>query len=154
MVTWRRGRRVLRERLYGHGLAVENFLDRLDPQLIRVPGTAVFLTGNAAVVPMALLHNIKHNKVLHERNVLLTVETLPVPSVDATERLRIDTIGDDLHRATVRYGFMETPDVPLALMRAGDDGVAVGVEFRGVEMAMRVDPHACHDACATLRLPS
>ena len=73
VVTWRRGRRVLRDRLYGHGLTVENFLDRLDPQLTRVPGTAVFLTGNAAVVPMALLHNIQHNQVLHQKVVLMTV---------------------------------------------------------------------------------
>ena len=79
VVTWRRGRRVVRDRLYGHGLTVEGFLDRLDPQLTRVPGTAVFLTGNAAVVPMALLHNIKHNQVLHQKVVLLTVRTAGHP---------------------------------------------------------------------------
>ena len=68
----------------------------------------------------ALLHNLKHNKVLHERNVLLTVETRAIPFVAADSRLLIETIGDDFHRVTVRYGFMETPDIPLALMRSGD----------------------------------
>ena len=85
----------------------------------RVPGTAVFLTSQTGIVPKALLHNLKHNKVLHERNVLLTVETKGVPFVAAGSRLTIETIGDDFYRATMRYGFMETPDVPLALMRVG-----------------------------------
>jgi KUP system potassium uptake protein len=88
----------------------------------RVPGTAVFLTAQQGIVPKALLHNLKHNKVLHERNVLLTVETRAVPHVAAAERLRVETIGDDFYRATVRYGFMEIPDVPLALMRCSDHG--------------------------------
>ena len=73
-------------------------------------------------MPKALLHNLKHNKVLHERNVLLTVETQAVPFVAAGSRLTIDTIGDDFYRATIRYGFMESPDVPLALMRSSDCG--------------------------------
>ena len=75
------------------------------------------------MVPLALLHNLKHNKVLHERNVLLTVETSTSPFVPAASRLAIETIGNDFHRATVRYGFMETPDVPLALMRSCDQGI-------------------------------
>jgi KUP system potassium uptake protein len=86
----------------------------------RVPGTAVFLTAQTGIVPKALLHNLKHNKVLHERNVLLTVETRAVPFVPLDSRLTIDTVGEGFHRATVRYGFMETPDVPLALMRSAD----------------------------------
>ncbi|HEY5970825.1 MAG TPA: KUP/HAK/KT family potassium transporter, partial [Pseudoxanthomonas sp.] len=90
----------------------------------RVEGTAIFLTPSSQLVPPSLLHNLKHNKVLHERNVLLTVETCAIPFVAAEARLRIETIGDDFHRATIRYGFMETPDVPLALMRSGDgDGL-------------------------------
>jgi len=73
------------------------------------------------VVPQALLHNLKHNKVLHERNVFLTVETRDVPYVPRSQRLKIEPIGDGFYRVTVRYGFMETPDVPLALMGACDD---------------------------------
>ena len=66
------------------------------------------------------MHNLKHNKVLHERNVFLTVETLDVPY--AHRRLKMEAIGDDFHRVIVRFGFMETPDVPLALMRSCDQG--------------------------------
>ena len=121
MRTWRRGRELLREEIRKDGIRVDTFLPglMLAPP-VRVPGTAVFLTTDASVVPHALLHNLKHNKVLHERNVFLTVETLPVPQAPAERRLRIDQIGDDFYRVVVRFGFMETPDVPLALMRACD----------------------------------
>ena len=88
----------------------------------RVPGTAVFMTADTGVVPHALLHNLKHNKVLHERNVFLTVETLNVPYAPPDKRLKMTSIGEEFHRVIVRYGFMETPDVPLALMRSCDKG--------------------------------
>jgi KUP system potassium uptake protein len=88
---------------------------------VRVPGTAVFLTADKGVVPQAFLHNLKHNKVLHEQNVLLTVETLNVPYAPAEKRMTIEAIsGGDFHRVVLRFGFMETPDVPLALMRTCD----------------------------------
>ncbi len=87
---------------------------------VRVPGTAVFLTAQTGVVPHALLHNLKHNKVLHERNVFLTVTTLTVPY--SHKRLKIESIGDDFYRVVIRFGFMETPDVPQALMRSCDEG--------------------------------
>jgi KUP system potassium uptake protein len=121
--TWGRGRRLLQAEIVKDGLRLDTFLPglMLSPPA-RVPGTAVFLTAQTGIVPKALLHNLKHNKVLHERNVLLTVETKAVPLVPVDARLSIDTIGDDFYRATIRYGFMETPDVPLALMRAGDAG--------------------------------
>jgi KUP system potassium uptake protein len=80
----------------------------------------VFLTAQAGIVPKALLHNLKHNKILHERNVLLTVRTRPVPFVAPSARLDVATLGDAFYRVTVDFGFMETPDVPLALMRAAD----------------------------------
>lgn len=116
--TWGRGRQLLRAEILKDGVPMDSFLPglMLSPPA-RVPGTAVFLTPQPGIVPKALLHNLKHNKVLHERNVLLTVETLKVPFVGPAARLRIDTIGTDFYRATVRYGFMESPDVPLALMR-------------------------------------
>ncbi|MGY3266469.1 potassium transporter Kup [Lysobacter sp. HA35] len=119
--TWRRGRKLLQAEVLKDGIAVEQFVDALmlAPPL-RVPGTAVFLTSQPAVVPKALLHNLKHNRVLHEHNVLLTVETKPVPFVPVAQRLAIKPLGDSFHRATLRFGFMETPDVPLALMRAVD----------------------------------
>ena len=92
----------------------------------RVPGTAIFLTADSGVVPHALLHNLKHNKVLHERNVFLTVETLSKPYAPAGKRLQIEPIGEEFYRVLIRFGFMETPDVPLALMRSCDQG---GVHF-------------------------
>ncbi|KAF1690849.1 potassium transporter Kup [Pseudoxanthomonas taiwanensis] len=122
MRTWRRGRELLREEIRKGGIRVDTFLPglMLAPP-VRVPGTAVFMTSDRDVVPQALLHNLKHNKVLHERNVFLTVETRDVPYVPRSQRLKIEPIGDGFYRVTVRYGFMETPDVPLALMGACDD---------------------------------
>ncbi|WP_407908538.1 potassium transporter Kup [Lysobacter claricitrinus] len=119
--TWRRGRQLLQAEVLKDGIAAEQFVDSLmlAPPL-RVPGTAVFLTSQPSVVPKALLHNLKHNRVLHEHNVLLTVDTKPMPFVPVAQRLVIRPIGDSFHRATLRFGFMETPDVPLALMRAAD----------------------------------
>jgi len=121
--TWRHGRSLLQAELFKEGLKLETFLPglMLSPPA-RVRGTAVFLTAQKGIVPKALLHNLKHNKVLHERNVLLTVETMDVPTVAAASRLTIDAIGDDFYRATIRYGFMESPDVPLALMQSADHG--------------------------------
>ncbi|MEO6228266.1 MAG: potassium transporter Kup [Thermomonas sp.] len=122
--TWRRGRELLHEEVRKEGIQLDSFLPglMLAPP-VRVPGTAVFLTADKGVVPHALLHNLKHNKVLHERNVFLTVVTLNVPYAPAKQRLEMTSIGgDDFYRVVVRYGFMETPDVPLALMRSCDAG--------------------------------
>ncbi|RZA21362.1 MAG: potassium transporter Kup [Lysobacteraceae bacterium] len=120
--TWRRGRELLHEEVRKEGIQIDSFLPglMLAPP-VRVPGTAVFMTADKGVVPHALLHNLKHNKVLHECNVLLTVETLNVPYAPMEKRLKIDSIGgDDFYRVLIRFGFMETPDVPQALMRSCD----------------------------------
>jgi KUP system potassium uptake protein len=120
--TWRRGRQLLQAELRKEGVRVDVFLPSLmlSPPA-RVTGTAVFLSPHQDVVPKALLHNLKHNKMLHERNVFLTVETLAIPFVPQQQRLRIDTIGTDFYKVRIRFGFMETPDVPLALMRSCDN---------------------------------
>ncbi len=127
MRTWRRGRELLRDEVRKDGIRIDTFLPglMLAPP-VRVPGTAVFLTADPTVVPHALMHNLKHNKVLHERNVFLHVETLPLPYAAAGQRLKIEPVGDEFYRIHVRFGFMETPDVPLALMRSCDHG---GVYF-------------------------
>lgn len=120
--TWRRGRELLREEVRKEGIQLDSFLPglMLAPP-VRVPGTAVFLTADPSVVPHALMHNLKHNKVLHQHNVFLTVETLNVPYAPREKRLKIESIGgEDFYRVMVRYGFMETPDIPLALMRSCD----------------------------------
>ncbi|MDG6347695.1 potassium transporter Kup [Luteimonas sp. 8-5] len=127
MRTWRRGRELLYQQIRKGGIQLDTFLPglMLAPP-VRVPGTAVFLIAQQGMVPQALLHNLKHNKVLHERNVFLTVKTLNVPYAPKGSRLQIDPIGDEFHRVTIRFGFMETPDVPLALMRSCDEG---GIHF-------------------------
>lgn len=121
MRTWRRGKQLLREGVQADGLRLDTFITglMLAPP-VRVPGTAIFMTSDPGMVPHAFMHNLKHNKVLHERNLFLTVETLAVPYAPAARRLELKAIGDQFHRVTLRFGFMETPDVPLALMRACD----------------------------------
>ena len=120
--TWRRGRQLLREEIQKEGIQLDAFIPglMLSPP-VRVPGTAVFLSADKGVVPHALLHNLKHNKVLHERNLFLTVETLTLPYAPAGRRLQIEPVGDEFYRVVVRFGFMELPDVPLALMRSCDE---------------------------------
>ena len=123
--TWRRGRELLHAEVRKEGIGLDSFLPglMLAPPA-RVPGTAIFMTADPGVVPHALMHNLKHNKVLHERNVFLTVETLSIPYAARGERLKIEEIAEDFHRVLIRFGFMETPDVPLALMRSCDqDGI-------------------------------
>jgi len=126
--TWRRGRELLHAEIRKEGIQLDTFLPglMLAPPT-RVPGTAVFMTAQTGVVPHALLHNLKHNKVLHERNVFLTVDTMNVPYAPKEKRLRIESIGgEDFYRVVIKFGFMETPDVPLALMRSCDKG---GIHF-------------------------
>ncbi|GGD35162.1 potassium transporter Kup [Pseudoxanthomonas indica] len=129
--TWRRGRELLSAEIRKEGIQLDTFLPglMLAPP-VRVPGTAVFLTAQTGMVPHALMHNLKHNKVLHERNVFLTVETLPVPIAPPEKRLKIESIGDEFFRVIIKFGFMETPDVPQALMRSCDRG---GIYFDPME---------------------
>ncbi|HEY6986426.1 MAG TPA: KUP/HAK/KT family potassium transporter, partial [Rhodanobacteraceae bacterium] len=116
MATWRRGRELVMGQIRQSGLALEPFITSIaaHPPL-RVPGTAVFMTANLDAVPHALLHNLKHNKVLHERNVLATVEVLETPTAEADERVSIDSLGNDFYKVTLRFGFAEDPDVPEKL---------------------------------------
>jgi KUP system potassium uptake protein len=113
MATWRRGRELVIREIRQSGLALEPFISSIaaHPPL-RVPGTAVFLTANLDAVPHALLHNLKHNKVLHERNVLLTVEVLETPTAEDDERVAIENLDDNFYKLTLRFGFAEDPDVP------------------------------------------
>jgi KUP system potassium uptake protein len=88
-------------------------LERKPP--LRVPGTAVFLTSDPSSAPTALLHSLKHYKALHEKNVILTIETMDVPRVHPGDRVTIEPIGETFSRVVLRFGFMETPNVPRAL---------------------------------------
>jgi KUP system potassium uptake protein len=124
MSTWRRGRDLVLRELKQTGLALEPFIASLaEHPPLRVPGTAVFLTANINAVPNALLHNLKHNKVLHERNVLLTVETLESPVAEYGERTEITALGHEFFRLTLRFGFAEDPDIPAALESCSAKGI-------------------------------
>jgi KUP system potassium uptake protein len=124
MTTWSRGRSALAARLAADAVPVEAFLAR-PPQVARVPGTAVFMTGSADTVPLALLHNLKHNKALHERVVFLRVVTEDVPRVPARDRLVVEGLAEGFYRVTLRYGFFQDPDIPKALRLSK----AFGLEF-------------------------
>ncbi len=122
--TWKRGRQILAERLHIGELPVKLFLEDIaaNPPL-RVPGTAVFLSSRAYGVPAALLHNLKHNKVVHDRVVLLTVVTAEVPRIPSAERVDLQPLAAGFWRFVVRYGFMEDPDIPDAIDQARNGGL-------------------------------
>jgi len=116
MYTWRRGSRLLFEksRKLEFPLAdLVTMLEKRPPQ--RVSGTAVFLTSDPVSAPTALMHSLKHYKVLHEKNVILTIETAPTPRIDPAERVRLEEISKTFTKVTLRFGFMESPNVPKAL---------------------------------------
>ena len=116
MTTWMQGRVKLAERRARDALPLPLFLETLRPgHPDRVPGTAVFLTSNTEVVPAQLLHNLKHNKVLHDRVVLLSVRTEDVPSVPETERIELNHLDQNFHTLVLHYGYMEEPNIPRAL---------------------------------------
>jgi KUP system potassium uptake protein len=124
MTTWRRGRELVVREIKQGGLALEPFIENISEHPpLRVPGTAVFLTANQNAVPHALLHNLKHNKVLHERNVLLTADILETPAADADERILIVPLGGEFYRLSLRFGFAEDPNIPLALSRCANVGL-------------------------------
>jgi len=126
MSTWARGRTLLVEALDGEGIALDDFLATLHPQDVhRVPRTAVYPVANPHTVPQALLHNLKHNQVLHERNVVLTVVFDEVPWVRDAQRVEVAALVHGFHRVTLHFGFMETPDVPHALALADAQGLSL-----------------------------
>ncbi len=120
MLTWKRGRRILAERIQREAKPLEEFLKQAQSQsIVRVPGTAIFMSGTASKTPPALLHNLEHNKVLHEQIIFVTVKTEQIPHVDARERLQVEHFGSGMFRAKVHYGFMEEPDIPAVIGSAG-----------------------------------
>jgi len=116
MYTWRRGSRLLFEKSRKLEFPLADLvamLEKRPPQ--RVSGTAVFLTSDPMSAPTALMHSLKHYKVLHEKNVILTIETAPTPRIDPAERVRLEEISKTFSKVTLRFGFMESPNVPKAL---------------------------------------
>ena len=128
MSTWARGRARLLQSIRRDGLALQDFVDGLDPRgLHRAERTAVYPVADPSTVPQALLHNLKHNQVLHERNVILTVVFHERPWVAMGQRLQIEPLGHGFWRATLNFGFMNTPDVPRALALAEAQGLPIPV---------------------------
>jgi KUP system potassium uptake protein len=115
LTTWAKGRQLMINRMNEASLPMEIFIKSAAPSAARVPGTAVFMTSSSSGVPHALLHNLKHNKVLHERVILLTVRIEDVPYVSEEKRMEQKDYGSGFYRVVLRYGFMEEIDVPAAL---------------------------------------
>nr|WP_311720683.1 potassium transporter Kup [Sphingomonas desiccabilis] len=129
LTTWAKGRKLMIERLREAAMPIKVFIQSAANSASRVPGTAVFMTSTPDGVPHALLHNLKHNKVLHERVVLLTVKITDEPFVAEENRVKADDLGQGFHRLILRYGFMQDADVPAALRQVK----VAGGDFRMME---------------------
>ena len=124
MTTWKTGRQLVAARLTARALPIEDFLARIvETRPARVPGTAVFMTAQPRGAPPALTHNLRYNKVLHDHVVTLMVTTQPVPHVTADQQVTVRAMGQGVYDVILRYGFMEDPNVPDALVRARDHGL-------------------------------
>jgi KUP system potassium uptake protein len=130
MTTWKRGRQLLAERLKGERLELTLFLESLAASMpTRVAGTSVFLNADPKGVPHALLHNLMHNKVLHERVVLVSAQFFDVPYVPAVDRVEVRELRDNFWSVIIQYGFKDEPDIPLALSMCGE----AGLEFNALD---------------------
>jgi KUP system potassium uptake protein len=126
MSTWARGRELLMKSIRAEGIELQPFIDSLDPRsLQRAERIAVYPVANPETVPQALLHNLKHNQVLHACNVILTVDFQEVPWVSMNDRVEVKPLGHGFWRVTLHYGFMNTPDVPKALALAESHGLRI-----------------------------
>ncbi|HEX8058185.1 MAG TPA: potassium transporter Kup [Novosphingobium sp.] len=117
LTTWANGRRIMRERLEEDSMPIELFIRSTGTKVRRIPGTSVFLASATEGTPPSLLHNLKHNHILHERVVLLTVMTRPVPHVLPENRTEVDDLGQGFYRIVLKYGFMDEADIPAELAR-------------------------------------
>ncbi len=129
MVTWKKGRIILSDQLKSLSVSFDSFMDtiRVNPPA-RVKGTAIFMSMEQTNVPVAILHNVKHNKVLHERNVFLTVSTEKIPYVRSSARTEITELGYGFYRAIAHYGFMERPDILGVFESAASQGLEMNLD--------------------------
>lgn len=135
MMTWKKGREILQAKLQKDTLPLNTFLEHIGGTTQNVSGNAVFLTGTPQVVPHALLHNLKHNKVLHERNLLVTIRVSEIPYVDEENRMETEILDKRFYRIGLNYGFKEEPDVPKALEKAFD---TLGLEYNLMDISFFV----------------
>ena len=145
MYTWRRGSRLLFEKTRRQEIPLDHLVRMLEKKPpIRVPGTAVFLTSTPESAPTALMHSLKHYKVLHEHNVILTIETADLPRAEPAERVRIEPVGKTFSRVVLRFGFMETPNVPRALAIARKHGWQFDIMSTSFFLSRRALKPAAH----------
>jgi KUP system potassium uptake protein len=123
LTTWKRGRALLSDRVSKDSLELETFLNAVSDRVPRVPGTAIFMTGTATGTPGSLLHNLKHNKVLHEQVVVLTVRFEEIPNVPEDQRFELTRLPKNFYRLILHYGFMEEPNIPEALRQSERKGL-------------------------------
>ncbi|HRD46947.1 MAG TPA: potassium transporter Kup [Caulobacter sp.] len=124
MWTWTKGAQILTDKTRRDSVPLVDLIDILKARAPhRAPGTAIFLTSDPDMTPVALMHNLKHNKVLHEKNVIATVRTAETPRVPESERVKIEVVNDDFKKLILTYGFMESPNVPKALALCRKQGL-------------------------------
>ncbi len=123
LTTWAKGRQIMRKNMAESAMPIEIFTKSAANSATRVPGTAIFMASSSAGVPSALLHNIKHNKVIHERVVILTVNIKDVPTVDPEKRCEVKDLGHGFYRLILHFGFMQETDVPEALKKVKGCGM-------------------------------
>jgi KUP system potassium uptake protein len=124
MTTWKRGRELLRQFMTRNSLPIEDFVQSLKPsKVVRVPGTAIFMTSESEGTPVVLLHHLKHNKVLHQQVILLSIVSREVPEVPSSDRIRLESLSEGVHRVRALYGFMEQPNVEDIRARLSEAGI-------------------------------
>jgi KUP system potassium uptake protein len=145
MMTWRRGTAILMQKTRRTEVPLESLVHSLEKKSPHVvPGTAVFLTSDPDFAPTALLHNLKHNKVLHEHNVILTIKFADTPRVPQNERVTITPVSDVFSRVTLKYGFMDEPNVPKALAIARKHGWTFDIMSTSFFLSRRAIKAAAH----------
>ena len=150
LTTWRKGRQLIGAEISKQSIPMDAFISAID-DVHRVSGTAIFMTSSQSGVPSALLHNLKHNQILHERVVLMTIETTDTPTVPNEERISMHDMGKGFLRITVRYGFMENPEVPKALQLCEKLGVSFDMMSTTFYLARETVVPAKKSNFATLR---
>ncbi len=129
MSTWKLGRQILIERLAEKALPLDQFLkDVKEHNILRVPGTAIFMTGDPNGTPLALIHNVKHNKVIHQRVIFMTARTEETPYVPLEKRIEISEIGPEIYRVLIHYGFQETPNIKKIMKYCEWKGLKIDLE--------------------------
>lgn len=129
MTTWKKGRQILAQRLSEKAIPIERFIEEInEKKIITVPGTAVFLTGDPVGTPSALIHNVRHNKVIHKRVILVTIRTEEVPYVPLEKRVEIVQLSDSMYRVLVHYGFKETPNMKKILRFCEHEGLDIPID--------------------------